>query len=128
MLASDFYPLRQKEQICQNAFMDADKFVARLKAKIEADERLTPSGLARKAGIDNSTIRKLISGDNVSPRIATAEKICAAMGTTLRDFMADPPDPLRQEIVDLYNQLEPSERRLLVAAARGMLARDREEG
>lgn len=128
MLATDFYPIPEKRQVWHNGYMDGDAFIAKLKARIEADDRLTPSGLAKKAGIDNSTIRKLLSGENTSPRVATAEKICAAMGTTLYDFMGDQPDPLRQEIADLYNQLEPAERRLLLAAARGMLARDREEG
>lgn len=131
MLASDFYPMHSGNGIWHTVGMDADKFIARLRAKIDSDDDLTPSGLAIKAKVDNSTIRKLLSGENQSPRMATAEKICKALGTTLVEFMADhpdQPDPLRKELLDAYNLLEPRERRILAGVAKGMLAPDHEAG
>jgi transcriptional regulator with XRE-family HTH domain len=126
MMASEFFPITPSGNFCDNYGMDGDAFVRRLRARLDSDESITPAGLAKRAGVDNSTIRKMLSIDGASPRMATAEKICAALGTTVRDFMSDQPDPVGQEIVSLYTRLTPEERRLLLAAARGMLARDHE--
>jgi transcriptional regulator with XRE-family HTH domain len=122
MHARDFYPIATKHVFRHYCSMNGDRFVKLLKARIEQDDRLTASGLAKRAGIDNSTIRKLISGENSSPTLSTAQKICAALGVSLEEFMGLDVDPLQAEIVDLYNQLSPEERRLLLSAARGLAA------
>jgi transcriptional regulator with XRE-family HTH domain len=97
-------------------------FAERLRAAIEADDDLTPAGLATKAGLDNSTIRQLLSGKAVNPRVDTAMKICAALGTTLEEFLGLEYDPVQREIVRLYMQLSAEERRLLLGAAQGIAA------
>lgn len=122
MLARDFYPIAMKMDFGQYVGMNGDKFVMLLQHRIEDDPDLTVAGLAARAGLDKSTIRKLISGENNSPKVATAEKICAALGVTLEEFMGSSRDPLQQEIVNLYNQLSPSERKILLSAARGIAA------
>ena len=103
-------------------FMNDDSFVRRLQRRIDNDPELTPAGLAVLSGIDNSTIRKMLSGVNQSPKIATAEKICAALGTTFDSFMSDSQDPVLDEILSLYRQLRPKERRLLAVVARGLVS------
>ena len=120
MSARDFYPIVNIAVLAQSVAMNNDRFVELLNQRIASDEALTPAGLAQKAGIDNSTIRKLLSGENQSPKVATAQKICKALGTTLEAFMAEIDDPLQAEIFDLYILLEPKERRMLLAAARGL--------
>lgn len=102
-------------------------FAQRLQAVIDADTDLTPAGLAKKAGLDNSAIRSLLSGKAKNPRIDTAIKICAALGTTLEDFMsgafqnsAVPADEEAQRIRTLLSQLTPEERVRLVTYGEGM--------
>ena len=102
--------------------MNDDSFVRRLQRRIDDDPELTPAGLAVLSGIDNSAIRKMLSGAILSPRIATAEKICAALGTTFDAFMSDSQDPVLDEILSLYRQLRPKERRLLAVVARGLVS------
>ena len=62
-------------------------FVEILAERIASDPNLTDSGLAGRAGLDNSTIRQMIKL-NRSPRIDTALKIVHALGETLESFMA----------------------------------------
>ena len=102
-------------------------FAQRLKVAIEADPTLTEAGLATKAGLSNSVIRKLLKGDTQNPRVDTAIKICAALGTTLEEFMADgflgeaaPIDEEAQHIRTLLSQLTPEERVRLVTYGEGL--------
>lgn len=107
--------------------MSERTFAQRLQAVIDADDNLTPAGLAIKAGLDNSAIRSLLSGKAKNPRIDTAIKICAALGTTLEDFMsgafeaaAVPADEEAQRIRDLISQLTPDERIRLLTYGEGL--------
>jgi transcriptional regulator with XRE-family HTH domain len=102
-------------------------FAQRLKAAIEADPNLTEAGLATKAGLSNSVIRKLLKGDTQNPRVDTAIKICGALGTTLEDFMSGafqdatvPADEEDQRIRHLMSQLTIEERVRLVTYGEGL--------
>lgn len=102
-------------------------FAERLRAVIEQDSSLTEAGLATKAGLSNSVIRKLLKGNTQNPRVDTAVKICAALGTTLEDFMsgafqgsAVSADEEAQRIRTLLSQLTPEERIRLVTYGEGM--------
>lgn len=102
-------------------------FAQRLQAVIDSKPDLTAAGLARKAGLDNSAIRSILSGKAKNPRLDTAIKICAALETTLEDFMAgaDPADHGQVDkealrIRDLLSQLSPAERRLLLSYGEGL--------
>jgi len=97
-------------------------FSERLREVIDADPNLTEAGLARAAGLDNSTIRQLLSGKAQNPRLDTAMKICRALGTTLEHFMGRDIDPVQTEILDLYARLSAEERRILLAAVKGIAA------
>jgi transcriptional regulator with XRE-family HTH domain len=102
-------------------------FAERLQQIIDIDPDLTVAGLAVKAGLDNSALRSLLSGRVKSPRLDTAIRVCAALGTTLEDFMtgqmdgsAVPADREAQHIRSLMSQLSPSERRLLITYGEGL--------
>lgn len=102
-------------------------FAQRLQAVIDSDPELTPAGLAKKAGLDNSALRSLLSGKAKNPRLDTALKVCAALGTTLEDFMSGsfeagrlPADTEAQRIRFLLSQLSPRERRLLITYGEGL--------
>lgn len=96
-------------------------FVDILIKRIESDPELTEAGLAKKAGLDNSTIRQMIKHRR-NPRIDTAIKICQALGETVESFMSQARDPAVAEILLHLEQLSPKERGLLLAAARGLRA------
>lgn len=102
-------------------------FAERLKAVIDQDPTLTEAGLATKAGLSNSVIRKLLKGNTQNPRVDTAVKICAALGTTLEDFMSGAfqgaptaADAEAQRIRNLLSQLTPDERIRLVTYGEGL--------
>jgi len=64
-----------------------DNFVEGLRKIFEIRLDLTPAGVSVAAGLDNSTVRKLLSGQNSSPRIETAERIAEAMGYHLSTIL-----------------------------------------
>lgn len=98
-----------------------EPFLVRLKAVIDADPELNVSNLAVQAGLANSTIRTMFR-DNKSPRVATMRKICAALGTTLEDFMGEARTPEQQEIVRLALSLPDHLLRELLGYGRGLAA------
>jgi transcriptional regulator with XRE-family HTH domain len=100
--------------------MNGMTFTERLKAAIEGDPELTEAGLAKMASLDASTIRQMII-KNRSPRMATAQKICAALGTTVEQFMLDDPLPVDRDIARLASQLTDEHRRRLLAYGEGLL-------
>ena len=96
-------------------------FVTLLERRIKSDPDLTVAGLAKAAGLDNSTISQMITNRR-SPRIDTAIKICAALGETVDSFMTQARDPVVSEILAHLEQLTFEERQLLLAAVRGLRA------
>ncbi|MCZ4268997.1 helix-turn-helix transcriptional regulator [Rhodobacteraceae bacterium G21628-S1] len=98
-----------------------EPFLVRLKAVIDADPDLNVSKLATDAGLANSTIRKMFR-DNKNPRSSTMRKICAALGTTLEDFMGEARTPEQQEIVRLALQLPDHLLKELLGYGRGLAA------
>ena len=102
---------------------DPDPFVRKLRAIIENDPELTVAGLSVKAGLTNSAIRAMFSGKNKSPRLETARKICAALGTTYEAFMSEAQTSEEQEIVRLVSQLSEADRQLLLGFGQGLAAK-----
>ena len=107
--------------------MSEPTFAERLQRTIDSDASLTVAGLAVKAGLDNSALRSLLSGRVKNPRLDTAIKVCAALGTTLEDFMSGAfeagrvaADTEAQRIRSLLSQLSPNERRLLITYGEGL--------
>lgn len=98
-----------------------EPFLLRLQAAINADPKINVSNLAVKAGLSNSTIRSMFR-DNKSPRVATMRKICAALGTTLEEFMSDAQTAEEQEIVRLFAQLPEPLKLQLLGYGRGLAA------
>lgn len=101
--------------------MGSSSFVERLRKVIEEDPELTPAGLAVKAGLDNSAIRSLLSGRAKNPRWDTIEKICAALGTTVEEFMGNPQTREERDIARLVSQLPVELRRQLIGYGQGLL-------
>ena len=98
-------------------------FIERLRRFIEADPDLNPTSLSLRAGLDKTAIRQMLAKSN-SPRIETAEKICAAIGTTLTDFMA--PDisdrnPVEKRITVITSQLSAEQQLRVLGYAEGLL-------
>lgn len=95
-------------------------FAERLKRVIEGDPSLTEAGLAVRAGLANSTIRKLLAGTVQNPRVDTAMRICEALGTTVDQFMRPDQTPEEQEILRLTRLLPDHLRRQLLGYAEAL--------
>jgi DNA-binding XRE family transcriptional regulator len=102
------------------------EFVDILERRIQNDPALTEAGLAKRAGLNNSTIRQMIKARR-SPRIDTAIKICQALGESVESFMSQGHDPVMSEILLHLGQLSAEERQILLAAVRGIRAQHHEE-
>lgn len=103
-------------------------FAERLKKVIEANPDLTEAGLAVKAGLANSTIRKLLAGSVQNPRVDTAMKICAALGTTVDQFMKPDQSAAEAEISRLVSLLPEHLRRQILGYTQAVAsARDPEQ-
>ncbi len=119
--------------------MKEDEFISGLRAIFEADPTLKPAKVAREAGLNNSSIRKMFDGSSSNPTRRTMEKIAAYFGTTVEAIahgtavrnpssqkLADL-DSTVQQIVAYLSQLTDEEKDLLLAAAEGLAARHRVE-
>lgn len=85
----DYYPMECRILILHPYGMSkSDPFVEGLRRIFDANPELKPAAVSVRAGLDNSTIRKLISGANSSPKIETANRIAQAMGYDLADVIA----------------------------------------
>lgn len=101
---------------------DMSEFVDTLKWWLENSDDLTPTALARRAGLDKTAVRQMIVMER-SPRIDTAMKICAALGVSLDQFFARDPASKRSALMRQLNQLSDGEVELLLAVAREANAR-----
>jgi transcriptional regulator with XRE-family HTH domain len=99
-----------------------EPFLVRLKERIDGDADLTAAGLAVKAGLNNAAIRQWFSGTNRSPTLASARKVCAALGTTLEEFMSEAKSSKEKEIVRLALQLPDHLLKELLGYGRGLAA------
>lgn len=102
-------------------------FAELLRQRIESDEALTEAGLAKLAGLDNSTIRRILA-EGRNPRVDTAEKICAALGTTLEAFMGSAQTDEERDILRLAAQLPADLRQKLLVYAQGLADAARRTG
>lgn len=96
-----------------------EPFLTRLQAAIDARPDLNVSNLATNAGLSNSAIR-LMFKKNTSPRVGTMRKICAALGTTLEEFMSNAQNEGEREIVRLFAQLPESLKQQLLGYGQGL--------
>lgn len=72
--------------------------------------------------MSDSAIRQYYSKPDRTPRVENARKICAALGTTLEEFMSEAHTPEEKEIVRLTMQLPDHLRRELLGYAKGLVA------
>ena len=101
-----------------------EPFLRRLREVIDQDAELNEANLAVKAGLDNSAIRKMFeNSEKRSPKLETARKICAALGTTLEEFLSDAQTPEEKEIMRLLLKLDVASRRELLGYGRALASR-----
>lgn len=97
------------------------EFVDILMERLESDPGLTEAGLAKAAGLDNSTIRQMIKFRR-NPRIDTAMKICRALGTTIEEFMGQAQTEEERRILRLVAELPVELRRQLIGYGEALAA------
>lgn len=88
---------------------------------LERHPEETAAGLAKRAKLNDATVRQMIRHRR-SPRLDTAQKLCAAMGTTLVEFLSESDDPQRAELALLVDQLNPAELDALISNAKSLRA------
>jgi transcriptional regulator with XRE-family HTH domain len=98
-----------------------DAFLDRLK---EGD--LTLADVARGSGVSVEQLKKVRQRDTASTNVDDAMKIAHYFGLSLDEFLGDTTIKDRTEMLDLYMQLSPQERDLLLDVARVRAARGRE--
>lgn len=86
----------------------------------------TWSKVAAATGVSYEQLKKLKQGKSQSTNVDDAVKIANHFAMSLEEFIDDRTRYQREEIRDLLLGLEEEERRFLIAAARGVRARDRE--
>ncbi len=89
-----------------------------------------PTRMAKDSGLGYTSIRDILTGTSGSPRYETLLKIAKGAGVDIRRITVGPNfdkvDPSDAEMLDLWHQLEPSERMFLANAAKAQIeARDR---
>lgn len=103
-----------------------EPFLVRLKERIDNDPDITAASLSVKAGLSNAAIRHWLNGDSKSPTLESARKICAALGTTLEEFMSEAETSEEKEIVRLVMQLPEHLRQQLLGYGQALLDADRQ--
>ena len=76
--------------------------------------------VAEGSGVSYEQLKKLGQRANASTNVDDARKVANYFGLTLDEFLEDRTIEARIEVVQLYNQLSPAERRFLQAAAAGL--------
>lgn len=99
-----------------------EPFLIRLKQRIDSDPEITAASLSVKAGLSNAAIRHWLNGDSKSPTLESARKVCAALGTTLEEFMSEATNPVEREIARLALQLPDHLLKELLGYGRGLAA------
>lgn len=83
---------------------------------------LNQSELARKAGLSAPTVWAYERGKTIMPKHDTLEKLSAALGVPIPDFMAKKqPSDIDAQIVAAASALSPPNKGALLAAAKALL-------
>jgi transcriptional regulator with XRE-family HTH domain len=101
-----------------------EPFLVKLAAYLEAnrDKGVTAAGLSVDAGLSNSAIRGWLSGKSGTLTMASARKVCAAMGTTLEEFLSEAQTEEERQIAGLVSQLSGDLLHELLVYGRGLRA------
>lgn len=109
--------------------MDAEALNRLLALNLETlieEKGLNPSRLAKDANLNHTAVRDILGGKVKNPTYRTLVNIAEAAGVDIRRITVGPDyeatDRDNAEIVDLLLQLEPSERRFLLNAAKAQIA------
>lgn len=119
ILTTDNVPIACNQLSWEIVPMTKKTFLELLRERIDSDSDLTEAGLAKKADLDNSTIRNMFAR-NTSPRIGTIEKICAALGETVETFMSSDLTKEERTVHALMRQMPLDHRRQLLGYAQAL--------
>ncbi len=84
----EIFPVADVIIVGQRSHMTSDPFIKGLRAIFAADAALKPATVATDAGLDNSTIRKMLKGEVGAPKMNTAARIAQALGRTVEEVIA----------------------------------------
>tara|TARA_R100001086_G_scaffold247542_1_gene182052 strand:+ start:322 stop:747 length:426 start_codon:yes stop_codon:yes gene_type:complete len=114
-------------------YMDYDELAQQLADNLQAvmdAKKLNASAWAKDSGLGHTAVRDIILGKTKNPTYRTLLALAKTAGVDIREITVGPNytdlDSLDAEIVDVLHQLEPSERRFLLNAAKAQIA-DRDQ-
>lgn len=85
-----------------------------------ADNDISLRKIAEGSGVSYEQLKKLSQNKSRSTNVDDAAKIVKFLGTSLDEFLGDVDVSVRNEIVQLYNQLSEHERDYLLKSAQGL--------
>ena len=75
-----------------------DSFINGLRRYFAENPQVKPATVAAQAGLDKSTIRKMLDGTVGAPKLDTAEKIATVLGLTVANLSGEPAAPIPARI------------------------------
>lgn len=88
MIGRENFPLARWNAFPDYACMQHDPFISGLRRYFEEHPDVKPATVSRQAGLDVSTIRKLLKGDVRTPKRENAERIASQLGMTVDEIVA----------------------------------------
>lgn len=92
-----------------------------IKALMEQRD-LDAAKLAREAGLNHTGVYDILKGKSRSPKIETIAKIAAALGVPIAVIFAEQDSDARDELREIFANLSPEHRALLLQAAKAWAA------
>ncbi len=84
--------------------------------------KMSVAELARVSGVSKDQLNKLRQRDTAKTNVEDARKIASAFGKTLDNFIGHPISKDDVDLAKVLSQLEPSERKFLINAAKAQIA------
>jgi DNA-binding phage protein len=112
-------------EVLRKGQLTMPSFIELLEIYLENHPEWTEAGLARAAGMHNSSIRQMLKYRR-NPRFDTMEKICAVLGFSLENFMTQGRGQELAEIHHLIALLTPEEQAMIKTAVAALVAQRRD--
>ena len=88
---------------------------------------LSLKSVAEGAGVSYEQLKKLKQRETQSANVEDAKKLADYLGVRLESLLEDPTAASPIEIAEVYNSLTLEERRVLLAAARGLVSQRQDD-
>lgn len=88
MMATEFFPIANRNLFLDHIGMTEDPFIAGLRAFFAANPKVKPAAVGRAVGLSDSAIRKMMTAGVKTPKRENAEKIASEIGMTVEEVIS----------------------------------------